>query len=75
MKRLAYSLTSAPTTAGIEIDVKSSFCIGHLVLEAITHAAVAKRIIYSRRRQGFIEGKKTKFGLRLNCTDAAILCC
>src|SRR4029077_8962673 len=42
---------------GAKIDDRTSFCIAHLVFEAITHAVIAKTITYQRSGTRFIEGK------------------
>jgi hypothetical protein len=49
-----------------KIDDRTSFCIAPLVLETITHAVIAKRIIYGRWQQCFVEGEKAKFDVGLN---------
>jgi hypothetical protein len=38
------------------------------MLEAITHAVIAKRTIYGRKETGFAEGENAIFEVRLNCT-------
>jgi hypothetical protein len=45
---------------------RTSFCIAHLVVEAITLSVIAKRIICGRWQHRFVEGEKTKFDVRLN---------
>src|SRR4030095_12411783 len=45
---------------------RTSFCIAHLVLEAITLSVIAKRIICGRWQQRFVGGEKIKFDVRLN---------
>jgi hypothetical protein len=39
-------------------DKTAAFLIAHLMLEAITQAAIAETIIYGRRETGFIEGER-----------------
>jgi hypothetical protein len=50
------------------MDDQPAFFIAHLVLEAITHTVIAKRIICGRWQQRFVEGEKANFNVGLNCT-------
>jgi hypothetical protein len=59
----------APTvssSAATKMDDQPAFFIAHLVLEAITHTVIAKRITCGRRQQRFVEGEKANFNAGLN---------
>jgi hypothetical protein len=57
---------TASSIAATKIDDQPTFCIVHLVTEAITQAVIAETITYGRRETGFAEAKKANFHVGLN---------
>jgi hypothetical protein len=60
------TIATVSVAAATKIDDQPTFFIDHLVLEAITHKAVAETIIYGRRETGLVEGEKANFSPGLN---------
>jgi hypothetical protein len=49
---------TASSIATTRIDKTAAFFIAQLVLEAVTHLAVARSVIYGRSRTRLVQGKR-----------------